>query len=102
MKKIIELQLENEKARFATYLAEERQDMIAGIVLERMQRDIKKLQEKYDKTTRHASIKHTNTHGLISNVREIVYRLRYHKNRWYSKLFEIFTSKTPQEKGFNK
>jgi len=96
-----ELQLKNQRAIYTNFLREGRQDAIAEIVLERMQREINELERKInEKTTRNKCTKHKNTRGVISNVREIMHRSWHYKNRWHCKLFEIFTGQTPKKEGF--
>jgi len=86
------MQLENEMALLARFKEENRKGVMAEMLLDRMQREINKLQrEIYEKPkNRHTVNEFENTGGLIRNVFETLYRSWGYQNLRYSKILRIF------------
>ncbi len=87
-----QMQLENELALLARFQEENRKGVMAEMLLDRMQREINKLQrEIYEKPeNRHTVNEPKNTSGFIRYVLETLYRSWGYQNLCYSKILRIF------------
>src|SRR5215207_1873698 len=94
MQNLLYLQLENEKTRYGQLRDERRTDAIACIVLSRIEDEIKRLEGQIDGTEKAGkeSFKRNDTGRFARYVREIMHRLRNHKDRGNSRVLPV-----PQE-----
>lgn len=88
MTKLLQLQLENEKAIYEKRKAENRNDPIALMLLKRIEIEINTLERLIDATqkTRQKITEHRYPGRLIRYVREALHRFRYYKDRRHHSL----------------
>ncbi len=87
---LLQLQLDNELAIYATLTESARKDAIAQIVLNRLSLKINALQELIDEeNNRKISAKHKHSYAIVCYVRQALHRLRNHKNGRNNSLFQI-------------
>ena len=83
MTKLLQLQLQNEKAIYEKRKAENRNDPIALMLLKRIEKEINTLERLIDakQKTREEIAEHRPSCGFIRYVREALHRFRNYKDR---------------------
>lgn len=97
MNTVLQSQLENERARYERLIKDERKDLLAQLVLKRMEREIVSLERLANgEENRHKSHQHRCAGGFIRYVRQVMHRFRNYKERRHYPIFSIPASATLQ------
>lgn len=82
----------------ALLVATGRKDIIAALLLARINREIEEIEEKIVRE-REKSDPHAGTIGIIPNVLKGMFRCKYHKDAGYNKVLSISTKSVLQTPG---